>query len=80
MLIGSGAGIMEPVLGARYARPPATLKAIPLNTIRVGSIGLGANTRLRHVPGLRAFADLFSHSPPPSFSPSRSRHGKAPTY
>lgn len=25
-----------------------------LDTIRVGIVGLGANTRLRHVPGLRA--------------------------
>jgi predicted dehydrogenase len=29
-----------------------------MNTIRVGIIGLGANTRLRHVPGLRACEDV----------------------
>ncbi len=29
-----------------------------MNTIRVGIVGLGANTRLRHVPGLRACPDV----------------------
>ena len=29
-----------------------------MQTIRVGIIGLGANTRLRHVPGLRACRDV----------------------
>ena len=29
-----------------------------MSTIRVGIVGLGANTRLRHVPGLRACADV----------------------
>src|SRR6185436_7075423 len=28
------------------------------NTIRIGIVGLGANTRLRHVPGLRACKDV----------------------
>ena len=29
-----------------------------MSTIRVGIVGLGANTRLRHVPGLRACRDV----------------------
>ena len=29
-----------------------------MNTIRVGIVGLGANTRLRHLPGLRACEDV----------------------
>ncbi|MCH8922270.1 MAG: Gfo/Idh/MocA family oxidoreductase [Planctomycetes bacterium] len=29
-----------------------------MNTIRIGIVGLGANTRLRHVPGLRACEDV----------------------
>ena len=29
-----------------------------MNTIRIGIVGLGANTRLRHVPGLRACAGV----------------------
>jgi len=29
-----------------------------MNTIRIGIVGCGANTRLRHVPGLRACRDV----------------------
>jgi predicted dehydrogenase len=34
------------------------VRAMGIGTLRVGLIGAGANTRLRHIPGLHACADV----------------------
>lgn len=52
---GAGAGGS---LRSTTGHPDNSNHAIAMNTIRVGIVGLGANTRLRHVPGLRACAGM----------------------